>query len=166
MANINDVRATNNPQRSYEFEVELIGSTVSGSLPLLTQRVETISIPEVSVETFEINYKGRKTIHAGRDSSPHTVSVTFWDSEAHEVYEFFKGWIDRGISDQVVGGGVTRDQYSAEMVIKMMAADSTTVTREFRLTGVFPTTIGEASLDYTTSDSKKVEVTFSYETLV
>lgn len=163
MANIQDVRSVGNPQRSFEYEVSILANTVAGSLPILTERVETVNLPEKSVETIEINYKSRKTFHAGRDASGHTVTITFWETEDREIYKFFSNWMEIGISNSVVGGGTTRDLYSTQMLIKTFAADSNTVTGTHRLTNVFPTSIGDVSLSYDSSDHLKVEVTFSYD---
>lgn len=163
MANIQNIRAVGNPQRAFEFEVELLASTAAGALPILTQRVETVNIPETSVETIEINFKGRKTFHSGRDGAGHTVSVSFWDSETRDVYRFFKRWMEVGISNSEIGGGMTRENYATQMLIKTFAADSVTVTGINRLTNVFPTSIGDVSLTYESSDHFKVEVTFSYD---
>lgn len=163
MSTIQDVRTVNAPQRAYEFEVELLAGVVAGSLPILTQRVESVSIPETSVETIEINFKGRKTLHSGRDASSHTVTVTFWDTELREVYGFFKNWMENGISNSQVGGGATRDLYAIEMLIKTFAHDSQEITGINRLTNVFPTAIGDIQLSYDSSEHMKVEVTFAYD---
>lgn len=163
MANIQDIRAVGNPQRAYEFEVSLLATTAAGALPILTQRVESVTIPETSVETIEINFKGRKTLHAGRDASSHTVTVSFWDSESRDVYNFFKRWMEIGISNSLIGGGQTREAYATQMLIRTFAADSLTVTGTNRLTNVFPTSIGDISLSYDASEHMKVEVTFSYD---
>lgn len=163
MPSIQNVRAVGNPQRSYEFEVEILGASVSGSLPLLTERVKNVSIPEKTIETIEINYKSRKAMYAGRDGSSHTVIVTFWDDETHAAYNFINNWMENGLSDSEVGGGVTRDAYSAEMLIKYLAHDSTTVTSTAVLTHVFPITLGDVQLSYDTSDHKTFDVTFSFD---
>lgn len=163
MANIQNIRAVGNPQRAYEFEVELLAVTTAGALPILTQRVESVTIPETSVETIEINYKGRKTIHAGRDASSHTVVVSFWDSETRDVYNFIKRWMENGISNSEVGGGANREDYATQMLIRTFAADSEKVTGINRLTNVFPTSLGEVRLDYASSEHMKFDVTFSYD---
>ena len=146
MSTIQDVRSVNNPQRSFEFEVELLANTVAGFLPILTQRVQSTSIPDKSVETIEINFKGQKTIHAGRDASTHSVTVTFWDSEERDVYRFFKNWMENGINNSSVGGGASRDEYATQMLIRTFAHDSQDVTGTHRLTTVWPTNIAETSL--------------------
>lgn len=163
MANIQDIRAVNNPQRAWEFEVEILAVVAAGQLPLLKTRVENVSIPETSVEVIETNFKGRKTMWAGRDSSGHQVSVSFWDTEDRAAYRFFKTWMERGISDSIVGGGMTRDMYATQMLIKLFAHNSTTVTGLNRLTNVWPVSISDISLSYDTSDHMKFEVTFSYD---
>jgi len=161
---IQNVRAMNNPQRAYEFEVEIYGGTFAGSLPILTQRVETASLPGSSVDTIEVNFKGGKSIHAGRDSSAHTTTVTFYDDEANEVYKFFKKWKDGSINDPLTGAALTRDLYAGEMFIKTFAHDSTTVTATHKFTKIFPTEIGEVNLTYESSEHIRFDVTFAFET--
>lgn len=163
MATIQDVRAENAPSRAYEFEFSLLGSTASGNEPLLTQRVQNTSIPSVENEVIEINFKSQKTMHVGRDSSPHTFNVTFWDDEEHTVYTFFKNWKENGLNSVVTGGGLTRDLYAAEAIIKLMAADSETTTMEHRFTKVWPSSIGEVTLSYESSEHVSFDVTFSYD---
>ena len=164
MANIQDIRAGGAPQRNYEFEVEILGSIAGGTLPILTQRVQTATIPETAVETFEINYKGRKTFWGGRDASGHTITITFWNDETNSTYRFFKEWIENGISNSVVGGGLSKDLYAAQMRITQFATDSVTPTGVHFLDGVFPTNISDISLNYDSSETQTVDVTFSFET--
>jgi hypothetical protein len=159
MATIADIRAVGTPQKAYEFEVTLRGAN---SIEILTQRVMNASVPESSVETIEINYKGRKTIYPGRDASPHTTVVTFWDTESHELYNFFRGWMDK-ISNPLTGVSTSRDKLVSELVIKRLAADSATVTGTNILTNVFPTAVGEITLNYESSDHISFDVTFSYD---
>ena len=163
MASINDVRSLDNPQRAYEFEVEVLGGSSAGSdIPIITQRVENVTIPSVEVETIEINYKNSKTIHSGRDSSPHTLTISFYDSESREVYTYFMNWM-KAIRNPDGNGGDTRDAYAGSLLVKTFAADSSTVTGTNRFTKVFPTSIGDVSLSYESSEHMKFDVTFSYD---
>lgn len=160
MASIKDIRdKVDAPQRAYEFEVEIVGHN---AIELFKERVQNVSIPEVSVETIEINYKSSKTIYAGRDSSPHTCTVTFYDDESRSTYKFFKDWLDE-IRSPVDGSGADRSVYSAGMVISTFAHDETTVTGTDTLSKVFPTTLGEVTLSYDTSDHFTFDVTFSFD---
>jgi hypothetical protein len=160
---IQEVRSVDNPQKNYEFEVEIVGSIAGGSVQYLKDRVQTATIPETSVETFVINHKGGKTTHAGRDGSPKTVNVTYFDDEGNGMYAFHKNWMDNGILNETTGAGQTRDQYQAEMYIRRFAADSETVTQKHRITKLFPTTINEGTLNYEGSEVAIVEVTYSFD---
>lgn len=163
MADIQDIRAVGNPQRNYEFEVELVGSVAGGDLPILTQRVQTAAIPETTVETFEINFKGNKTRHSGRDGSGGTFSVTFWEDEDNSIYRFHKEWMENGLNNSQGGGGSTRDQYAAQMLVRRFAHDSETVTQLNRMTNVFPSSIGELSLTYDGSEVATIDITYTFD---
>lgn len=161
MATIQDVRAVHNPQRAYEWEVELFGG--DSGVSLLKERAKTISIPEKSVDTIIINYKSQKAHYSGRNASPSTVTVTFWDDEDHTVYNYFNNWLENKLTDSEVGGGVTADQYTANMVIRTLGHDSESVTGAFTLTRVFPTSIGDIQLSYEQSEHVEISVTFSFD---
>lgn len=162
MATIQNTRTVGNPSRAYEWEVEIRGTSATGQIPLLVERAQSVSVPETAVDQIEIPHKSRSAYYAGRDASGHTVEVTFWESEDHEIYRFMKNWMET-ISNSEVGGGVTRDLYGVEMVIRQMAHDSSTTTITHRLTHVFPTNIGDISLDYSSSEHTSLSVTFSFD---
>lgn len=166
MASIKDIRdSARAPQRAYEFEVAIVGAAAFGAnaVRLLTQRVQNVSIPESSIETFEINFKSSKTIFAGRDASPHTVTVTFYDDESRETYSFFRTWME-AMRSPFDGSGVNRSEYgAAQMVISTFQHDSVVATGIDKLTTVFPTTLGEVTLSYDTSDIFTFDVTFSFD---
>lgn len=159
---IEDVRAINNPQKSYEWEVEILGPSTGGE-PGLTARAQTISIPETSVEVIEINHKSDKTTHAGKTSSPRTMTVNFFDDEALTVFRFFKNWMQL-IHNENTGGGANRTAYVATILIKQLHTDSETLSATHTVRGAFPTTIGEVSLSYDTSEHMTVDITFSFQT--
>ena len=160
--NIQAIREISNPQRAYEYEVEVIGASSSGSFPLLTQKVRTVTIPQKSVETFEINWKGRKVQHSGRDASAKQVTVEFWSTEDRGAYSFFNDWIN-SINNDEIGGGVTKDVYKGEVVIRTYATDSSSVTGTNRLVNAWPSELSDVSLDYTNSDAMVFSVTFTFD---
>lgn len=159
MANITDIRQIDAPQRAYEFEVEILGAF---AIPIVSQRVQNVSIPEKAVEPIEINFKSSKSIFAGRDASPHTVTVTFFDDESRGMYTMFNAWMD-AIRNPLNGGGVDRSVYQAVMLIRTFAHDEVTETGLDSLTKVFPTSVGEVTLSYDTSDVFTFDVTFSFD---
>lgn len=161
MSTIQDVRAINNPQRSYMWEVEVQG-LASGALGEMSFYAKTVSIPQIAVEQIILNHKAAKTHHAGRDASGHTVTLTFWDDEAQTIHSFFHNWMEL-ILNQETGSGTARDEYSANLVIKLMNANDSEVTSTITLDYAFPTDIAEVPLSYDTSEPVEYSVTFSYD---
>lgn len=161
---IQDVRGSANaPQRAYEWEVTINASNEVGQLELMNVRAENIQLPEKAVETIIINHKSRMSRYAGRDASPGTFTVTFWDDESHAVYNYFNNWMEKGISNSLVGGGMTRSDYSVELVANMLAHDSKTITGTHKFTHVWVSSIGDVSLDYSASEHLTFTVTFTYD---
>lgn len=162
MSGIQEVRQIHNPQRAYEWEFEVQGSPVDEAAERLVFYAQSVSIPEKTNETFEINYKSDKTGFSGRNGSPRTFTVTFFDDESLTVYRFFRAWLDL-INNEELGGGTSRAIHSADSLIRQLAVDSEQVTATHRMIGSFPTSIGEVSLSYENNEPMNVEVTFYYQ---
>jgi len=161
--NIQDVRSLSAPpQRNWSWEVSIV-SLSTGNEEGLTAQAQSVTLPASSAEAFQINYKSKQTYFSGRDSSDNTVTITFYDTEALTVYNFFQGWFDNLIVNPVTGGGAPRELSTAEVILKTMATDEETVTSTTRLKNAFPTNIGEVSLDYETNEAMTVEITLQYD---
>ena len=165
MASIQDVRSINAPQKAYNWEVEIVGLSI-GVDERITFHAQSTAIPEETVGTIEIPYKSRRTHHAGKDESGRTMTITFFEDEQHTVYSFFRNWLDTLISNPVTGGGVNREGYSAEVLVKTQNTDEVTVSGTFRLTNAFPSSIGEMSLDYSSSDHVTLDVTMTFDEII
>lgn len=162
---IQDVRSSERaPQRAYEWEVKINASNNVGQLELLTARAQNIQIPEKSVETIEINYKSRKARYAGRDASPGTFTVQFWDDESNAVYNYFNQWLEESISNSESGGGKTRKDYAVELVAELLAHDGASVTGTHTFKDVWVQSLGDITLDYSASEHVSFSVTFTYDT--
>lgn len=161
MANIQDIRAINSPQFSYMFEVEVQGLS-TGGLQEFGFYAKTVSIPQSAVEQIIINHKAQKAHHAGRDAAGHTVTITFWDDEAQTIHKYMNDWMQL-INNEQTGVGVTRDLYSADLVIKLKDKTDEVVTSTIRLTKAFPTDMAEVALSYDTSEPVEHSLTFSYD---
>lgn len=161
MANIQNVRTINNPQKSYMWEVEVHG-LASGVLSNFSFFAKTVNIPQTAVETITINHKAAKTHFAGRDSSAHTCSITFWDDENATIQKFFKNWMDI-IRNPITGSGITRDLYSSDLVIKLKDETDNSVTATITLGHAFPTEMGDITLNYDGSEAIEISVTLTYD---
>lgn len=156
-------RSQTPPQNAFTWEIELLGNTVSGRFPLLAAQATTIEIPEKSTETITRAYKSRNARFSGRDSSPGTFQVSFWDNENGDVYSYFNDWIENGISNSVTGGGLSRDLYSVELIARLQKTDEVTTSLQHRFLFVWPSTLGAVSLDYDASEHVIIPITFTYD---
>lgn len=167
MTTIQDLRkSAHAPQRSYSWEIEILAQSIlaATSPVILTARAENITIPEKAVEMFEINHKSRKMRYHGRDASPGTFTVQFWDDEAGEVYKFFERWFEVGLSNSFTGAGLTRQEIEAVLNAKLLGHDEQTVTGIFTFGNVWPSSLGDITLSYDSSDKVIFTVTFTYDT--
>lgn len=161
MASIENVRAIHQPQRAYEWEVEILGPS-TGGLPALTVHANSFSIPELSIETMEWNHKSEKSGYHGRIASDRTLTISFYDSEDLVAYTFFRQWFDT-MHNQTTGGGAERSIIDADIILRQLAEDSETVTGRHEFVGAFPTSIGEVSLDYESSEIMTFDMTFYFQ---
>lgn len=161
MAGIEQVRAINNPQRAYMWQVEFVGSPVGGS-EVMTLHSTTANIGGVSTDPIELNFKSEKHTFAGRTASGRTVSFDFFETENGETYTFLRDLYDLTHNEQD-GTSVNRADYSFDLVIKLLATDDETVTQTHTFKGAYVSEIGETSLDYGSNEAVTINSTFTYQ---
>jgi len=161
MANIQEVRSINTPQKSYMWEVEVQGLS-TGALQNFAFYAKTVSLPQSAVEQIIVNHKASRTHFAGRDAAAHTVTMTLWDDEAQTIYKFLNDWMQL-IHNEVTGSSVSRDLYVADLVIKLKDSADENVTGTITLGHAFPMDLAEIALSYDASEPVEISVTFSYD---
>lgn len=161
MATIQNVRAIQTPQKSYSWEVAIQGLS-TGAVSELTFYARTVNIPVSSVEQVIIPYKSSRVNFAGRDTSDHTVNITFWDDENQTVYQYFQDWINL-IRNPVTGGQTPKNIYTANCQLKLQDSTGNNTTALIDLTNAWPTEVGEVSLSYDSSEAVEISVTLSYD---
>ena len=158
---------SNDPQRSYLWEIQIIGGGILPTLGRLLDNItlfsKSINIPQSTIDPIVHNYMGERIFYAGKDASPKTLIATFWDDEALTVYSYMNQWYS-AIHDDVTGDIVDEAQYRREFRIKLKDASDTVNTGVIILDGVFPIDIAEIPMTYETSDAIEVTVTFQYNT--
>ena len=162
MTDIQQVRAITNPQRAYQWEVTINGLSTGNNADLVFH-AKTVAIPNSQVDTFAINYKAAHVYFAGRDSSSHTVTITFWDDESQKVREYFQNWFDTLMFNPLTGGQTPKNLYTADINLRLMDSSGDVSTAKIVLTDAFPSEIGDISLSYETSDALELSVTFMYD---
>lgn len=165
MPNIQNVRAITTPQKSYQWEVSITGLSTGNDDDLIFH-AKTVSIPASQVDQIAIHYKAAQTYYAGRDSSGHTVNITFWDDENQTVRAYFQNWFDNLMFNGVTGAQSPKNLYTANIIIRLMSTDGSTSTAQINLNSAFVTEIGDVSLTYDSSEPVEVNVTFVYDSKV
>lgn len=160
---IQNVRAIATPQKSYEWEVSVLGLSTGSPISGLTAYAKTVNIPSSSVDQVRIPFKSSNTYFAGRDSSPHTVSISFWDDEAGTIRNYFENWYNLLLHNSVTGGQSPHTLYVATLDIKLFDSTDTNITSEIQLTGAWPQSINDISLNYDASDPIDITVGFVYD---
>ena len=161
MANIQDLRAIQKPQFSYMFEVDVTGSNFSSND--ITVFAKTVTIPQTAVEQLVINHKAGKTHYASRDASAHTATLTFWDDESGTVMRFFQDWLET-IQDPETMAGTSRDNYLADVNIRLKDSADNSTTATIKLGGCFVMEMSDITLSYDNNEAVEVSVTMSFET--
>ena len=164
MATIENVRSATEPQRMYEFEVEIQGLS-TGVDENLVFYAQSVNIPEKSVEALEIPYKSERDFYPGKSTEARTATITFWDDQNHTAYRFFENWYDNLIASPV-GGSTPRTESAADIAVKTLNIDEETVSSEWLYKIAFPTTLGEVNLDYNTNEIFTFDVTFQFNSRV
>lgn len=162
---IENVRAIKTPQKSYQWEVEVQGLS-TGGLQDMKLYAKTVSIPQSAVEQTRIAHKSSNVYFAGRDSSSHTASITFWDDENQTVRNFFQNWMDLLIYNPATGGQAPKNLYAATLLIRLMDSTGEVTTARVRLENAFPTDIADVSLSYDSSEPVEINITMSFDTKI
>lgn len=158
------------PQRAYMYEVyflsgqtefnrNIIDFFTSNNVKLYAKNIE---IPATSNSTDVIHYLGKKFHYSGKDSTDHTLTLTFWDDEALTVYTFFKKWTEM-CSMEYSGKGVSKTSYKNDMMIKLKDVSDTTITKAVKLTSVYPSELGRVNLSYDASEAIEISVILTYD---
>lgn len=159
------------PMKAYEWEVEIRpAGGVNAPDNSVTAYAQTVSLPEESIESIEINHKSEKTGYAGRVSSTRNISINFFDDESLNVYRYITRWLE-SIKSSRTGGGIRREDHLGEIVVRQYAvggntpagAGGETPVAVHVFEGAFPLSRGEVSLSYDASEVVKFDVNFYYQ---
>lgn len=162
MATIENVRSANEPQRMYQWEVEIQGLS-TGVDENLVFYAQSVTLPEKSVDALELPYKSERTFYPGKPTDTRNVTINFWDDENHTAYSFFEDWYDELVASPV-GGSAPRNELSANIVVRTLNTDEETESASWVYSIAFPITIGEVTLDYESNEIFKFDVTFQFDT--
>lgn len=121
------------------------------------------ALPAGIVEKIPVGYMNRKINVAG-DRTFDDWTITVMNDDAHKVRQLFVDWqgIAAGQGNEITGGKPS--EYKKTAVVRQYARDSVTVTKEVEITGLWPTNVGEVTLDWDASNEiETFEVTLAFD---
>lgn len=140
----------------FEVEIPFMGQTFKF-------KCKAAAMPAAIVEKIPVGYMNRKINIAG-DRTYDDWTVTVYNDSNHNVRQDLADWqsIAAGMGNEITGG--TPAQYKKPAVIRQFDRDGKTVTKEIELSGVWPTNVGEVTLDWDSSNEVQTfESTFAID---
>lgn len=153
------ISPTGEPQKSYMWEIRLYGGNSSSDF--LQYYARTISTPMMSTERISRFYAGKQYSYSGKDTSPHTFTITLWDNQDLETYRFFTDWY-RTMNDPL-SRKVSPRQYHRTAEIQFKDNSDVFVGHTVMMANCWPMEVSSTSLSYDESDSFTFDVVMAYD---
>jgi len=161
IASLLNISPTKEPQRSYLFEASIIKDNFSPDSDIRFF-VKSVNIPQQAKENIIIDYMDKKMLFAGKDSSAHTINLTFWDDESLTIYRYFDKWLAQ-MGDTEIGRSVDKDQYARTLRIRLKDTTDFVNTMTIDLTNVYPLEISDVNLSYEASEVIEIPIVLSFD---
>lgn len=159
--NFRDLNKAEPPQLTYMWEI-LFTDPISGvDHSNLTYYAKATFIPTATSEVIRRYVAGRQYNYAGRDSSPNTFSVTFYDNQALEVYRFFERWRELTQFGEN-NAKVPPKKYMRNIELRLKDTTDSIITENFIMIDAYPVEISATQLTYSESGEITFDVIFSF----
>jgi len=132
-------------------------------------RARNVVIPGRTITPIESFFMGTKQFFAGRTEYTGTFAVQLEEFEDQKVHTALHSWMqlihDYDPASPTAGGQKvpTKQDYIKNIVLKMYKSDQTKFEKDVVFYQAWPTSVGDATLDYTANDSVKYDVTFQFD---
>jgi len=132
-------------------------------------RVRNVVIPGRTIQPIESFFLGSKQFHAGKTEFVGTFPTQieeFEDGRAHQaIYSWMQAIYNADSNSSEAGQSKFngKNEYSRDIVLKMYRTNGTKMDKDIVFYNSFPNSITDAPLDYASSDSVKLDVTWSYD---
>lgn len=155
-------------QKKYLWEVSITGG--SDSTSKVTAYAQSTAIPQFSRELITYYYRGKTYSYSGRDTSPKTFKIDFFDDTKLTIYQMLYRWFKQ--ADYSIHG-----EYHRNVEIRLLATDplagvpvvgaftDASASLIIKLNGVQVESLDEVSLDYSGSEAIGVSCNLKYSEL-
>jgi len=167
MASINDFKAklSGGGARPNQFKVVMPFpgyAQVGGEIEDLAFLCQATTLPEMSIGTFTVPFRGRAIKIAG-DRTIATWSITVLNDTDFKLRNAFERW-QNGINSMSDNEGLTNPgDYQVDAFVDQLDRNGATI-KSYTLRGAFPNNITSIALGMGTNDSiETFDVTFDYQ---
>ena len=152
-----------NPARSYLFSVTIPNPRGSGDSTTMQLRCRAASIPERSVETFNVPFMQTAGVqYAGPLKYSHTWDLSFFEGEDRASFDAFYSWAQL-IVDDYAGTGVDDPSYKTNITLQLLTRSDGLPYNTIQLVGCFPITAKAIALKWGGKDMYEVAATMSFD---
>lgn len=152
------------PQLAYMWEVVFWGAntldqSIDKNADMLYFQAVSTGLPEHTMSRITRYHQGIPYDYPGKDASPRTLSITFWDNQDLDAYHYFQRWMYL-LNDPV---GSRQSRWIARNVdIKLKDSTDLFIVERFRYGGCWPFNISEPILSYESNEQMNFTVQFSF----
>jgi hypothetical protein len=141
--------------------LETFGLSLSGvNENILSLAIATFSLPKVSNEVIEVGYLNSKSKFAGQ-AVVDSIQVEYRDYVSVGVARVLQNWRN-AVHDPQTGRVGLPSNYKRSGTIELYASDSS-VLRQFKLEGIFPSSFGMTDFDHDSSDQARIQIELSVD---
>lgn len=159
---VNNIGNYANPRKTDYFITLPSGVEAPADERVLVIQLVSATLSGFGVSPVEVMPAGYKRKLAGGHAWPGSLSVSYLENSDLRIYRTFKSWYDIQFND-LTGASANEADYKVESVLKFYDNDNETVTAEARYRGTFVESVADVSLDKSSDERVRVEVTLSYD---
>ena len=140
----------------FEVEIPVLGKDFAF-------KCKASTMPPANVEKIPVGYQNRKINVAG-DRTYDDWNVTIYNDSKHLTRQAILDWqnLAHGMADEITGA--TPADYKQTAIVRQFDRDGQTVTKEYTVTGLWPTVVGEIALDWDSNNEiQTFETTFALD---
>ena len=167
MASITDFKAklSGGGARANQFKVTMPFpgyAQVGGEIEELAFLCKATNLPEMTIGTVEVPFRGRVIKIAG-DRTIGEWSITVFNDTNFKLRNAFERW-QNGINNATDGEGLTNPaDYQVDAFVDQLDRNGATI-KSYTLRGAYPIDIAQIELDYGNNDTiEEFQVTFNYQ---
>ena len=164
-------QAFNGGTRQNRFTVPLAGvfpQNINYTPNIVTEQLKIVStsLPQASVGTISIPYRGRNLNFAGdREYQPWAITV-YDDNNGDNLWKAFHAWkeaLDGHVTHEVIENDFAYQKLKTDWIVKHLDLNGNNVLRQIKLVGCWPEQVGGISLAMNQTDQALFQVSMRYD---